>query len=367
MEIRCCNCKPSFFRQKPQLQHTCSFRKGFFVVSGRAFQTASIRRKIIRLWRSCRDNNDGFIESLCIPHELLIAKLHYYGVNNTSLELLLDYLTNRKQRTKIRSSFSLWHDIDTGAPQGSILGSLLFNIFINDLFFSITKPEVCNLADDNTLYSSNKDLDHVFDNLYYDLDNVLDWFKFNSLKANHDKFQFMVLGTNKNKSFSINVRKISTPSKNEAILLDITIDHELEFNKHIEDLCKQASFTLHALRRIRKYLGIEKARILANAFIESQFNYASLIWMFASKMAINKICKLRYRTLKVAYNEYDKSCEELLEMNKSASIHQRHLQFLAIEVYKSLMHLNPGFMWSYFFEKPLPYNLRSGNSLQLPQ
>ena len=83
-------------------------------------------------------------------------------------------------------------------------------------------------------------------------------------------------------------------------------------------------------------------------------------------MAINKICKLHYRTLKVVYNEYDKSYEELFEMNKSASIHQRHLQFLAIEVYKSLMHLNLGFMWSYFSEKPLPYNFRNGNSVQLP-
>ena len=81
--------------------------------------------------------------------------------------------------------------------------------------------------------------------------------------------------------------------------------------------------------------------------------------MFASKIAINKICKLHYRTLKVVYNEYDKSYEDLLEMNKSNSIHQRHSQFIAIEVYKSLMHLNPGFMWSYFSEKPLPYNIRN--------
>ena len=142
----------------------------------------------------------------------------------------------------------------------------------------------------------------------------------------------MVLGANENKSFSINVRDINIPSENETILLGITVDHELKFNKHIEDLCKRASFKLHALRRTKKYLGIEKARILANVFIERQFNYAPLIWMFASKMAINKICKLHYRTLKVVYNEYDKSNEELLEMNKSASIHQRHLQFLATEV-----------------------------------
>ena len=87
----------------------------------------------------------------CIPHELLTAKLHCYGVNNTSLKLLLDYLRNRKQRTKIGSTFSTWHDIDTGVSQGLLLGPLLFNISINDLLFSITKSEVCNFADDNTL------------------------------------------------------------------------------------------------------------------------------------------------------------------------------------------------------------------------
>ena len=66
-------------------------------------------------------------------------------------------------------------------PQGPILGHLLFNIFINDLFFSITKSKVCNFADDNTLYNSKKDLD-----LYHDLNNVLDWFNFDSVKANPD-------------------------------------------------------------------------------------------------------------------------------------------------------------------------------------
>ena len=124
----------------------------------------------------------------CIPPNLLIAKLECYGVDKASLRLLLDYLTRRKQRTKIASSFSSWCDINTGVPQGSMLGPLLFYIFINDLFFSIKKSEVCNFADDNTLFCGDSNLNLVFINLNSDLSNVMDWFKINSLKANPGKF-----------------------------------------------------------------------------------------------------------------------------------------------------------------------------------
>ena len=305
----------------------CGFRK--------AHSTQHALFKLLQSWQKELDNG-GFVGTIlmdlskaydCIPHELLIAKLKCYGIGNGSLRLLLDYLTNRKQRTKIGSSFSSWCDINTGVPQGSILGPLLFNIFINDLFFSITKSEVCNFADDNTLYSCNKNLEHVFSNLKYDLRNVLDWSKINSMKANPG----------------------------------ITIDNQLKFKKHIEELCK-----LHALRRIRGYLTVEKARILAYAFIDSQFNYAPLIWMFAGKTLINKICKIHHRTLQVVYNEYNKSYQELLQLNNIVSTHQRHLQYLALEVFKSLMHLNPEFMWSYFNEKPITYDLRKGTKVFLP-
>ena len=167
-------------------------------------------------------------------------------------------------------------------------------------FFSMTKSEVCNFQMTIPFIVAKI----TFLIIYTDLNNLLNWVKFNSLKANPDKFQFMVLGANKNKYFSINVRGINIPSKDEVILLGITIDLELKLNKQIEDLYKRASFKLHTLRRIKKYLGTEKARILANAFTESQFNYAPLTWMFASKMAISKICQLHYKTFKVIYNQY---------------------------------------------------------------
>ena len=184
----------------------------------------------------------------CIPHNLLIAKLECYGVHKASLGLLLDYLTRRKQRTKIGSSFSSLCDINIGVPQGSILGPLLFNIFMNDLFFSIKKSEICNFADDNTLFCGDKNLDLVFFNLNSDLTNVMDWFKINSLKANPGKYQFMVLGANKNGCFNLNVAGKVILSSSEVKLLGITTDYELKFKKHINELCRKAFYKLHALQ-----------------------------------------------------------------------------------------------------------------------
>ena len=139
--------------------------------------------------------------------------------------------------------------------------------------------------------------------MYFQILNmILETCWIGSMKANLGQFQFMVIWVKNIVHFTINVNGKIIPCSNEVKLLGITIDNELKFKKHIEDLCKKASYKLHALRRIRGYLAVEKARIPANAFIDSQFNYVPLIWMFAGKTLINKICKIHHRTLQVVYN-----------------------------------------------------------------
>ena len=100
---------------------------------------------------------------------------------------------------------------------------------------------------------------------------------------------------------------------------------------------------------------MEKAKILANAFINSQFNYAPLGWMFAGKISINKIFKIHHRTLQVIHNDYQKFYDELLDINKDVNKYQKHLRILTLEVFKSITHVNPEFIWSYFNESTIPY------------
>ena len=106
--------------------------------------------------------------------------------------------------------------------------------------------------------------------------------------------------------------------------------------------------------------------MLGNAFIDSQFNYAPLLWMFFWKTLYSKIDKIHHKTLKVIYESND-TYEKLLLQRNAVSIHQRHLRFLMIEIYKSISRLNPQFMWSFFMHKDIPYNLRKGPILGLPK
>ena len=97
----------------------------------------------------------------CLNHDLLIAKLNAYGFSLSGLRLIHDYLLNIKQRTRINNSYSTWVEIAFGVPQGSILGPLLFNMFLTDLFFIANSMDIANYADDNTSYATANDIDRA--------------------------------------------------------------------------------------------------------------------------------------------------------------------------------------------------------------
>ena len=101
----------------------------------------------------------------CLSHELLIAKLSAYGFSPSALRLIHSYLSERKQRVKINGSFSAWRETMIGVPQGSVLGPLLFNIYINDLFMFVKDAQICNYADDTTIYACDTNIESVIKTL----------------------------------------------------------------------------------------------------------------------------------------------------------------------------------------------------------
>ena len=111
-----------------------------------------------------------------ISHSLLLAKLKVYGFSIKALSLLQSYLCNRFQRSIITSSFSSWNEMISGIPEGSILGPLLFNILLNDIFLFISKCQLCNYADENTFYKSGKNMQKIKNDLQMDFMILHKWF-----------------------------------------------------------------------------------------------------------------------------------------------------------------------------------------------
>ena len=97
----------------------------------------------------------------CLNHELLIAKFSAYGFSTSALRLIHSYLSERRQRVKINGSFSTWRETMIGVPQGSVLGPLLFNIYLNDLFMFVKDAQICNYADDTTIYACDSNIEGV--------------------------------------------------------------------------------------------------------------------------------------------------------------------------------------------------------------
>ena len=239
----------------------CGFRKGF--------STQYSLIAMIEKWRKNMDKGKSCAALLtdlskafdCIVHDFLIAKLEAYGFSYEALKVIYNYLTDRKHRTKVNNSFSDFIDLLLGVPQGSVLGPLLFNIYICDLFFFVEEDNVTSYADDTTPYSNGKNVVTVLENIETKGKEVFNWFSMNYLKANPGKSHLLL--TSRDEA-SIKIDDTDIKSSSSKKLLGVIIDNKLTFNEHVSKLCKRASNKLHALARISKYMTKDKLRTVMN-------------------------------------------------------------------------------------------------------
>ena len=267
-----------------------------------------------------------------LNHDLLIAKLYAYGFGKNALKPIQSYFSDRWQRTKINTSYSTWSALLKGVPQGSVLGPLLFNLYINDLFY-IIKTNICNFTDDTTPYTVDKCLKGLTEKLQCATKSAMEWFHYNGMKLNFSKCHLLVCG-HKFESMILKIENTMVIETSLMKLLGIKIESELTFNKYRETVCKKASQKLNALSRLCTFIPFHKRKLLMNAFFESQFSYSPLVWMFHSRQVNSKVNSLHYRALRMVYFDETSSFEELLIKDGSVKIHHRNLQVLAIEMFK---------------------------------
>ena len=306
-----------------------------------------------------------------LDHDILMHKLSYYGFKNKSYDLLNCYLTNRKQYVEINGTTSKLLNLKCGVPQGSILGPLLFIIYINDITNATTKFHPIIYADDTTLSATLNSFgneNEIAMNINNELKAISDWLKINKLSLNINKTKAMI--------FHSEQRNVPLPDLfieetviefvNEFNFLGLTIDKHLKWKKHTDQVSKKLSKTLGVMTKLKNFLPTNVLRTIYNSLIHSYINYGIVIWGWQA----NNIFKLQKRAIrtvsKTNYTAHTSPLFRYLKILKLPDICALHdLKFC----YKLTNNLLPPYFVSELFlidTYAHNYNTRQSNDLRVP-
>ena len=196
-------------------------------------------------------------------------------------------LSATSQRVEINTTFSSWTQLLQGVTQESVLGPILFNMYIKYISFALKGIDICNFTDDTTPYVCDSKLKSVLETLEHNSELAVARFEMNYVKLNTDKCYLLISG-NKSEQIWARLDGDIVWESNDVKLVGITLDNNLKFDKHMSNIYSKANRKLSALTRVGKFLPFKKRRILCKAFIESQFKYCRLVWMFHGRQINDK-------------------------------------------------------------------------------
>ena len=232
--------------------------------------------------------------------------MKYYGIRGIPLEWFRSYLQNRKQYVSVNGHSSPIQSINIGVPQGSVLGPLLFILYINDLQFSSNVLDSILYADDSNLFISGKNITNTCAILNNELDKVNQWFLANKLKLNVDKTSCMIFKT-KNKQvdlsdINIHMAGINIPIVQKTKFLGVILDDNLSWKYHIDEVCCKISKSIGVINRISAIVPSKILLSLYSTMILPHIMYCNIIWGNSAKYLLNRIHILQKRAIRIITN-----------------------------------------------------------------
>ena len=282
-----------------------------------------------------------------LNHNIICEKLKLYGCNNNALSWFCSYLSERNQTVFINSKMSDSLKINHGIPQGSILGPLLFILFINDLPLCLKKGGIHMYADDTSVYVTGKDVNELNTCLNMELEEVSKWCNTNKLVINQLKTNCMLICSPQKRTrldtHNLNVTMSGIPLQNveKQTVLGVIIDNSLKFDAQVEHICNKLGKLIHLFNKIQNCLTWECKQMFYNSYFLPCVDYCSTSWGYSSKQNIDRLSRYQKRIGRLMINDPDLPSESLLGTLGWFSINERIKYNTAKLVYKCLFEDAP--------------------------
>ena len=288
-----------------------------------------------------------------VNHEILLSKLQYYGIRNTAIKWFKSYLSNREQYVYYKRTCSSLNKITCGVPQGSILGPLLFIIYINDIVHSTKFFNFFLFADDTNALATDQNLNDLINKTNTELISVSNWFKSNKLSLNAAKTNFIAFHKHRThidptsiELFIENSRIINVSSTK---FLGVHINESLTWDDHISCVSKKISRNIGILYKSSHLLNKSTLLTIYFSFIYPYFNYCNIIWCPTSKKARKQLSTLQKRCMRVIFKTpYQASVSTFYIEIQLLKLDQIYIYQSLIFMYKYFNNELPGTFKNYF-------------------
>ena len=285
-----------------------------------------------------------------VDHKILLQKLHHYGVRGTANEWFGSYLENRRQFVVVNGTPSGCSTISCGVPQGSILGPLLFILYINDLNTISKKLRTIMFADDTNLFMTGKNLDEIKIQLNEELKIFSLWFQANLLSLNISKTSYIVFSKGLVSSQTeLFIQTVQIERVLETKFLGVIISHKLSWKSHITGVCSKMAKNTGIIAKVRHLLPRSQVRLLYLTLVQPYMNYCCIVWAGISKtQCLDKIHKIQKRFCRlITFSDNRAHSAPLFKLLKIFSIYQMYFYQVSLYMYKYFNKLLPNVLYNF--------------------